>query len=94
MFRIYAFTVPPIIKDLENTRRRFVIHFGKGSNRKLHRFTLNEESDPDETLTPPAEAAQRLPASPPQTETTRILKNSYNGAGYLKQELASNTSKR
>lgn len=57
--------MPPIIKDLENTRRRFVVHFGKGSRRKSQRFILDEASDPDATLTPPAETAEPLPALPP-----------------------------
>ncbi|PWA53954.1 nucleic acid-binding, OB-fold protein [Artemisia annua] len=44
------YTLPPIIKDLENTKRRFQIHLGKGSRRGYPKFILDNAAE----ISPPA----------------------------------------
>ncbi|PWA35435.1 nucleic acid-binding, OB-fold protein [Artemisia annua] len=39
------YTLPPIVKDLENTKRRFQIHLGKGSRKGYPSFILDNASD-------------------------------------------------
>ncbi|PWA74085.1 hypothetical protein CTI12_AA254430 [Artemisia annua] len=61
------YTLPPIIKDLENTRRRFRIHVGKGSRRGYPNFILDHATDAptplsEQTPTTPEEATSSTTA--------------------------------
>lgn len=49
------YILPPIIKDLENTKHRFRLHFGTGSRRGFPRLILDHAEDPTPPLLPPPE---------------------------------------
>ncbi|PWA35704.1 nucleic acid-binding, OB-fold protein [Artemisia annua] len=67
------YMLPPIIKDLENTKRRFRIHVGKGSRRGYPNFILDHATDVPtplfgETPSTPEEATSSTTASHHITE--------------------------
>ena len=60
------YTLPPILKDLENTKQRFRIHVGKGSRRGYPNFILDRATDipsdvSEETVATPEEGSEAAP---------------------------------
>ena len=60
------YTLPPILKDLENTKQRFRIHVGKGSRRGYPNFILDRATDipsdvSEETVATPEEGSEATP---------------------------------
>ncbi|PWA42991.1 nucleic acid-binding, OB-fold protein [Artemisia annua] len=62
------YVLPPIIRDLENTRHVFHVHVAKGSRRGFVRFILDGAEDIP--LPAPPEVLPVLPEVPPHTEET------------------------
>ncbi|PWA34426.1 nucleic acid-binding, OB-fold protein [Artemisia annua] len=60
------YTLPPIVKDLENTKRRFRIHVGKGSRRGYPNFILDHAADAPTPLfdEPPASPGNATSSTP------------------------------
>ncbi|PWA64669.1 helitron helicase-like domain-containing protein [Artemisia annua] len=67
------YTLPPIIKDLENTKRRFRIHVGKGSRRGYPNFILDHAADTPTPLfdEPPASPGEASSSTPTRHVTTQ-----------------------
>ena len=69
------FSIPPIIKDLENTRHRFEVHFGGGSRRGAPRLILDDVSDISQlpvVITTPAKPAVTQETQPAEPQTAEI----------------------
>ena len=52
------YDLPPIIKDLQNTKHRFQVHFGVGSRKGTPRLVLNHVSDARTPLLPQIEGVE------------------------------------
>lgn len=72
------YKLPAIIKDLEHTKRKFVLHFAKGSRKRFPRFILDDAKDADPPMLPPFGTVQpllALTAAPSSTEEATSSKN-------------------
>ena len=63
------YTLPPILKDLENTKQRFRIHVGKGSRRGYPNFILDRATETTATPEEGSEAAPTIQAIEQQQPT-------------------------
>lgn len=57
------YRIPPIIIDLEHTKRGFDVHFGVGSRRGFPKLVLDHASDADPPMLPPVFTQQTLATS-------------------------------
>lgn len=64
------YKLTPIIRDLQNTKHRFVLHFGKGSRKRFPRFVLDCASNLAPPMVPPVIAPQILLQLPPVPVTS------------------------